>query len=186
MQISLIILHTVANGTLFSIFTMAPMLWTAGCGISMEQKQVQSRTRCTSTRPSTQKYNTYCIKWRMPDTSKMKLFFDNYLYVDFEITSLVCPDDKAVIKNATVGNIVSWNWDFGNGSTGNVKDPLPQSYQVRPDSYANVKLLVVNSYGCKDSTYRYVGDQQLLHSCTNCIYTQWRRTEWLPLPAECI
>lgn len=97
------------------------------------------------------------------DTSKMKLFFDNYLYVDFEITSLVCPDDKAVIKNATVGNIVSWSWDFGNGSTGNLKDPLPQSYQVRPDSYyANVKLLVVNSYGCKDSTYRYV---QVINNC---------------------
>ena len=92
------------------------------------------------------------------DTASTTLFFDNLLHAKFEITSLVCPGDKAFIKNTTVGNVISnWSWDFGNGNTSNIKDPPAQIYDVQNSSYGVlVKLVVINNYGCKDSTIQKI------------------------------
>ncbi|MEP7165130.1 MAG: gliding motility-associated C-terminal domain-containing protein [Ferruginibacter sp.] len=98
------------------------------------------------------------------DTSSTTLFFDNLLHAKFEITSLVCPGDKAVIKNTTVGNVISnWSWDLGNGNTSNVKDPPPQTYNVQNASYGVlVKLIVTNNYGCQDSAFQKIS---IINNC---------------------
>jgi gliding motility-associated-like protein len=92
------------------------------------------------------------------DTASVSLYFDNLLHAKFEITSLVCPGDKVFIKNNTIGNVISkWDWDFGNNSSSQLKDPPPQTYNVQNSTYgAMVKLIVTNNYGCKDSTSQIV------------------------------
>ena len=92
------------------------------------------------------------------DTSSISIYFDNLLHAEFEVTSLVCPGDKAIIKNNTVGNVISnWLWDFGNGNSSGLKDPPPQTYDVHNANYgALVKLIVTNNYGCKDTMSQIV------------------------------
>ncbi|CAN5792944.1 hypothetical protein BH11BAC4_BH11BAC4_14100 [soil metagenome] len=97
------------------------------------------------------------------DTATRTIFFDNYIDVRFEVTSLVCPGDQAFIKNNTIGNIVNWEWDLGNGNTSNIKYPLPQTYQVRTPTYsAVIKVIATNNYGCKDTAI------QLVRVINNC------------------
>ena len=98
------------------------------------------------------------------DTSAASLYFDNLLHAKFEITSLVCPGDKAFIKNTTIGNVISnWSWDLGNGSSSNIKDPPPQTYNVQNSSYATlIKLVVTNNYGCKDSAIQKIS---IINNC---------------------
>ncbi len=97
------------------------------------------------------------------DTSSITLFFDNLLHARFEISPIVCPNDKAAIVNNTIGNIVNWSWDFGNGTTGNVRDPAPQTYMVGNTSYsAIVKLTATNNYGCSDSIQKII---QIINNC---------------------
>ena len=97
------------------------------------------------------------------DTSTTTLFFDNYLEVKFEATTIVCPGDKVFIKNSTIGNITTWSWDLGNGSTSSIKDPPPQTYTVAASSYAAlIKLFVINNYGCRDSAFRYI---KVINNC---------------------
>jgi len=97
------------------------------------------------------------------DTATRTIFFDNFIDARFEATTLVCPGDKAFIKNTTIGNIVNWDWDFGNGNTSNLKDPLPQIYDVHTSSYsALVRLIATNNYGCRDTAYQFV---KVINNC---------------------
>lgn len=98
------------------------------------------------------------------DTSKVTIFFDNLLEADFEITGIVCPNDPAKIINTSVGRIIEWNWSFGNGATGSVRNPLPQYYAAQPsaDYIASPKLIVKNDYGCYDTISKPV---KVVYSC---------------------
>lgn len=97
------------------------------------------------------------------DTASQSLFFDNLLHANFEVTNIVCPGDKAVIKNTTIGNIVNWDWSFGNGSTSSLQDPPAQTYNVANTTYgALVKLIVTNNYGCKDSLAKII---KVINNC---------------------
>ncbi len=97
------------------------------------------------------------------DTSTKTIYFDNYMDVKFEATSLICPGDEVIIKNNTQGNIVNWQWDFGNGTTGNVKDPAAQTYELRTSSYnTRIKLIATNNFGCKDSAFQFI---KVINNC---------------------
>jgi len=98
------------------------------------------------------------------DTSKTSIFFDNLLVADFEVTSIVCPDEPAKFVNKTIGRIVEWNWTFGNGNTSNVRNPSPQSYVPlgSSDYAAAPRLIVKNDYGCYDTISRPV---RVVFSC---------------------
>jgi len=56
-------------------------------------------------------------------------------------------------STVTVGEIAQWDWDFGDGSTGNYFES--SHYYQEVGSY-NVQLLVTSSFGCKDSTTKTV------------------------------
>jgi gliding motility-associated-like protein len=92
------------------------------------------------------------------DTSTIKtILLDNDLKAKFEATSVVCPGDFAVFKDTSIGNILQWNWNFGNGNTSNLQQPPAQTYP-----YTNVirdvpvRLIVTNNYGCSDTAVQNI------------------------------
>ena len=98
------------------------------------------------------------------DTASALIIFDNYVKADFEVTSLVCPDKKAVFTNKTIGRILTWQWTFGNGTISTVKDPAPQIFPplVSSDYTALPELIVKNDYNCFDTIRRPV---LVVYSC---------------------
>ncbi len=69
-------------------------------------------------------------------------------------TSNHCFGDKLPLVNASTpgfGIITSYLWDFGNGSTSNQEAP---DYTYLTGGNKTIKLKVVNSLGCSDSTSR--------------------------------
>lgn len=97
------------------------------------------------------------------DTQLRDIVFDNVLKADFESTSIVCPGDKAMIVEKSLGNIISWLWNFGNGNTSTLKDPPGQVYPVtNVTREVPVRLIIRNSFGCEDSLTRMI---RVINNC---------------------
>jgi len=72
-------------------------------------------------------------------------------------SNVVCFGDTTLFtdqSSTTGGNLVSWNWDFGDGNTSTQTDPSHEFVMVN-DSF-NVTLIVQNSEGCIDTTTQLV------------------------------
>lgn len=97
------------------------------------------------------------------DTALKEIVFDNALKATFETSNLLCPEDSAVFKNTSLGNIASYQWNFGNGFTSLVKDPPAQKYpaSLGERNYL-VSLIIKNDIGCYDTAVHTI---QLLKSC---------------------
>jgi gliding motility-associated-like protein len=87
----------------------------------------------------------------------VSIFIDNVVQAAFETSPVVCPNELATFKNNSTGNLVSWRWDFGNGTISNSPDPAPQSYPV-PRATINVfpRLIVQNNRGCFDTAIQKI------------------------------
>ena len=100
------------------------------------------------------------------DTASATIIFDNLLKAGFEITALVCPGDPAIIKNNTVGKVITnWAWIFGNGKTSSLKDPPPQMYNNPVTATVQripVQLIVRNNFGCQDTAVKFI---QVVNNC---------------------
>lgn len=92
------------------------------------------------------------------DTSDMiSILLDNEIKADFEVTAIVCPNEYATLTDKSTGNIVSWNWDFGNGITSTSPSPGVQSYIV-PIVTREIfpRLIVQNNWGCFDTAIKKI------------------------------
>lgn len=98
------------------------------------------------------------------DTSDViPIFLDNEIKAVFETNSYVCPNEQAVFKDKSIGNIVSWQWDFGNSITSNLPSPPPQSYAVpQYTRFVYPRLIVQNNHGCFDTTTQKI---EIPNSC---------------------
>lgn len=97
------------------------------------------------------------------DTVTKEILLDNAFKASFETNNIICPEDSAVFKNTSSGNIVSWHWDFQNGKVSEQKDPGYQKYPVILDEkYYNVQLVVKNNFGCFDTATNPI---RVLKSC---------------------
>ncbi|MEO8962913.1 MAG: gliding motility-associated C-terminal domain-containing protein [Ginsengibacter sp.] len=97
------------------------------------------------------------------DTALKEMVFDNALKAAFETSNILCPEDSAAFKNTSLGNIVSYEWNFGNGFTNLVRDPLAQKYPVSlGERNYKVSLIIKNDIGCYDTAIHTI---QLLKSC---------------------
>ncbi len=92
------------------------------------------------------------------DTSAfVPIFLDNELKAAFEATAVVCPNELAVFDDNSIGNIVSWRWDFGNGINSTSPTPSPQSYNVPTVTYdVFPRLIIQNNYGCFDTAIQKI------------------------------
>jgi gliding motility-associated-like protein len=92
------------------------------------------------------------------DTSPVKtILLDNYLKAGFENTAVVCPGDMAVFKDTSIGRIVLWQWNFGNGNTSTLQQPPSQSYPYTSIiKEVPVRLIVTDNIGCSDTAIQPV------------------------------
>lgn len=97
------------------------------------------------------------------DTLTKEMFLDNELQAMFETNNILCPEDSAVFKNESIGNIVSYFWNFQNGNTSEDQNPFPQKYPVLLTEHNYpVSLIVKNDIGCFDTA---VNNIRALKSC---------------------
>jgi gliding motility-associated-like protein len=97
------------------------------------------------------------------DTVRKEINLDNELKAVFETSNILCPEDSAVFKNESIGNIVSYYWNFQNGQTSESKNPYPQKYPVLlAEHNYPVSLVVQNDIGCFDTA---VNNIRALKSC---------------------
>jgi gliding motility-associated-like protein len=97
------------------------------------------------------------------DTVRSEIVLDNELKASFETNNILCPEDSAIFKNTSVGNIVSYYWNFQNGNISENKNPGPQKYPVLLAEHDYpVSLIVQNDLGCYDTA---VNNIRALKSC---------------------
>ena len=124
------------------------------------------RTRSSSLQNPTIMYGSFGLKKTYlivsngvcrDTTDTVPIFLDNEVKAAFETTAFVCPNELAVFKDNSIGNIVSWYWDFGNGITSSSPTPSPQSYIVQTvtrDVFP--RLIVQNNLGCFDTAIQKI------------------------------
>jgi gliding motility-associated-like protein len=86
------------------------------------------------------------------DTVSTQINLDNVLKASFQSPGEVCPKDLLKITNNSIGKIVSWHWDFGDGSSSMEQNPDPHLF---PDTWTgqtySIRLIVQNDLGCYDT-----------------------------------
>ncbi len=85
------------------------------------------------------------------DTVTRTVNLDNILKAAFQAPGEVCPKDEINFSNTSIGNIVSWNWDFGDGTSSTDETPVSHLF---PNTAAGktytVTLSVKSNLGCTD------------------------------------
>lgn len=70
----------------------------------------------------------------------------------FSGPSFYCPNEFAIFTNASTGNIVEWNWQFGNGNSSSLQVPPAQSFFINEqEKNFSITLTVKNNKDCYDT-----------------------------------
>jgi gliding motility-associated-like protein len=86
------------------------------------------------------------------DTVSKVVNLDNTLKAAFQSVKEICPKDPVTFNNVSIGNIVSWNWDFGDGTSSSQESPVAHLFpDTRAGKTYNVSLVVKNDMGCYDT-----------------------------------
>jgi gliding motility-associated-like protein len=86
------------------------------------------------------------------DTVSKVVNLDNLLTAAFSAPNEVCPKNGIDFINNSVGNIVSYHWDFGDGTSSADQDPPKHIYpDTREAAQYTVYLIVQNNLGCEDT-----------------------------------
>ena len=97
------------------------------------------------------------------DSTSITLDLDNTLKAVFEATNLLCPNDKAFFTDSSIGNITSYTWLFGDGTTSNLVVPPAKEYPaISVNTNFVVQLIVTNAAGCADTA------SQIIQDIANC------------------
>lgn len=101
------------------------------------------------------------------DTASQIANLDNAMNAEFTFPDVLCPEDMAVFKDISTGNnIISRRWDFGNGETSTLAEPLPQQYPLLPlnvrSKMYDVRLIIQNNHNCFDTA---IHQMKLVNTC---------------------
>jgi gliding motility-associated-like protein len=93
------------------------------------------------------------------DTSGVMINLGNTLLAKFEATNLLCPDDKAYFTDSSIGSIVSYSWNFGDGAGSTAAVPSAIQYPlIQQNQNYIVSLAVTDQAGCIDTAYQEIQD----------------------------
>jgi gliding motility-associated-like protein len=91
------------------------------------------------------------------DTVSEVVNLSNALEAVFQAPNEVCPKDVVSFSNGSIGDVISWNWNFGDGTSSSQQIPQPHLF---PDTWAGktytVSLIVKNNMGCYDSATKLI------------------------------
>lgn len=91
------------------------------------------------------------------DTASSNILLDNELKADFEAPEFLCPNDSIIFRDMSIGKIISWTWNFGNGSLSGLRTPPFQQYPAPlTDRQYEIKLNITDSLGCTAEKSRLV------------------------------
>ncbi len=86
------------------------------------------------------------------DTVSKTINLDNQLKAEFKAPNEVCPKGLTAFTNMSTGNIVSYLWNFGDGSTSAEQIPPDHMFpDTRETQTYQVNLIVQNNLGCQDT-----------------------------------
>ena len=75
----------------------------------------------------------------------------------FDAPDIICGADKTAFTDRSVGDIASWQWDFGNSGVSDQPSPRDISYPRMPgEKKYTVRLAVTGTDGCKDTSTKAV------------------------------
>ena len=86
---------------------------------------------------------------------------NSVLKVSMDGPDVACPGDVVLFKDTSIGKIISWHWDFGNGNTSDLKNPVVQHFPPN-NSFFSVNLTIADSTGCKQTA------KKIIKSVNNC------------------
>jgi gliding motility-associated-like protein len=87
------------------------------------------------------------------DTLNKTVNLDNLLTADFTAPNEVCPKNVIDFTNNSIGNIISYHWDFGDGSSSMDRDPAKHLFpDTREATSYSVQLIIQDQLGCQDTT----------------------------------
>jgi gliding motility-associated-like protein len=87
------------------------------------------------------------------DTSSQTIVLDNELTAAFSFPEVICPEDRPLFVDKSVGEIISWFWTFGNGFTSTLQNPPPQQLPaptITREMFYTIRLIVQNAQ-CTDT-----------------------------------
>lgn len=90
---------------------------------------------------------------------------DNELDARFNMPNVLCPEDAAEFRDASIGKIRRWEWDFDNGFRSGVPNPMPQRYpkvNIGRSKFHLVQLIVQNDLGCMDTLVKKL---EVVYTC---------------------
>jgi len=97
------------------------------------------------------------------DTTSEIINLGNQLKAAFKTDSIICPEDSATFVNQSIGNIISYYWDFKNGNISLDQSPLSQKYPITlMENNYPVTLIVTSNIGCSDTA---INNIRVLKSC---------------------
>ncbi|WP_018615572.1 gliding motility-associated C-terminal domain-containing protein [Segetibacter koreensis] len=97
------------------------------------------------------------------DSTQVTFNLDNELKANFTAPGMLCPEDVATFKDTSIGNVIAWDWNFGNGNSSTSKNPPVQAYQLTTsEKDYQVRLIVKNDSNCFDTAYKQV---KVLYNC---------------------
>ncbi len=110
--------------------------------------------------------NGICI-----DSATQPVFIaSDTLHAGFEASSFLCPSEPLKIANRSRGNIVDYQWSYGDGLTISTPAPPVHTYPIPAvaEMIYNIKLTLTGSMGCTADTTVKV---KVLNNCTIAIPT---------------
>ena len=93
------------------------------------------------------------------DSSTQIVDLNNTLDAIFTGPTLLCPEDQITLVNQSIGNVVRWDWQLGDGRTSNIKNPptftLSAPTNAREKFYT-IRLIATNDHDCQDTAIQVV------------------------------
>lgn len=98
------------------------------------------------------------------DTAISTITLDNEVKADFDMPSIICPEDPLVATNTCTGQVDAWRWNFDAVSSSTLEHPAPVLFPPNNrEMYYTIKLIASNTtLDCSDSV------RKTLRVLSNC------------------